>query len=84
MKQRMIISFEPRQLAILKRLSKQRSKSISELVRQALEKYTEKEQKNPALLLLEGFEKRRKIFEKAFKNADPNLSKKVDEIVYGI
>lgn len=84
MKQRILISFEPKQMAILKRLSHERSKSVSELVRQAVEKYTEKAQKNPATLLLESLRKKEKMLKKAFANAEPDLSKHVDEIVYGI
>lgn len=83
MKQRMIISLEPKQMATLKRLATERSRSVSSLVRNAVSDYTQGEKKTPAANLLEHLRVFEKKHKHAFKDVDPNLSQNIDKLLYG-
>ena len=83
MNQRILIGFESEELYRLKRVAREQNESVSELVRKAVKIYTKKDKKNPAALLLESVDRLHKDYGHLFKNVDKNLSKKVDEIVYG-
>ena len=83
MKQRMIISFEPEQVLGLKRLARERKTSIAMLVRETVTQLIAGHKHNPAAHLGEMLKRHRKVFEKGFKNVDPNLSQNVDKLLYG-
>lgn len=82
MKQRMIISFEPDQIYLLKRIAKEEKQSVSQLVRKAVKNYTKDKKKNPAKMLLKALDELHSKYKDDFKNVDPNLSKKIDKLLY--
>lgn len=84
MKYRTIISLEPKQIFILKRLSAETGESISELIRKAVSFFIRKKEKNPAELLLQAREKLINEYKESFKKTPKNLSRKIDKLLYDI
>lgn len=84
MKYRTIVSLEPEQIFILRRLSTETGKSISELIRTAVSFFVQKKEKNPAELLLQAREELINKYKNSFKKTPKNLSQKIDKLLYDI
>lgn len=82
MMQRILIAFEPKQLVLLKRLSRERKKSMSEIVREAMVPLLQSNYVTSGNLVLDSIKEFKKTFKGKKGQADPHLSKKVDEIMY--
>ncbi len=83
MKQRIIISLEPKQMATLKRLSQLKEISISSIIREAVERYTKNQNIHPATLLLDWLDDNQGENNKSFRKTDKNLSQEIDKLLYG-
>lgn len=83
MKHRILISLEPKQIFVLKRLSGETGESISEIIRRALSFFLQKKEKNPTELLLQAREKLIKNYKESFKKTPKNLSQEIDKLLYG-
>jgi hypothetical protein len=82
MKTRTLISLEPSQFFSLKHLAATKKISMSALIRQAVDLILEQKTINPGDLILKSAQEVKKTYPKNFK-FDKNLSKKIDQIVYG-
>ena len=83
MLQRTIVSLETKQIALLKRIAEKRNTSMTALVREAVSKYTEEIQDNPAQRLLSWGEENKELLKECFRDADPDLSQNIDHYLYG-
>ncbi|KKR33291.1 MAG: hypothetical protein UT63_C0019G0013 [Candidatus Gottesmanbacteria bacterium GW2011_GWC2_39_8] len=82
MKYRTLVSLTPEQMYMLKRLSREKGESVSELIRKAVDLLSQKEDTDQASLLLDRLALYEKQNRKKFKGSS-DLSQKVDQIMYG-